>query len=60
MIYKSEKEIAKNGSLVPVFTTGRLMHSKYNPQNEAVQFAKAIDKADFFIILGLEIGRAHV
>ena len=53
MIYKSEKEIAKNGSLVPVFTTGRLMHSKYNPQNEAVQFAKAIDKADLFIILGL-------
>ena len=53
MIYKNEAETAKNGSLVPVFMNGKLMHSKYNPQNEALQFAKSAERADLFIILGL-------
>lgn len=49
------KEIisAKDGSLVPVFASGRAFHSKYNPQREAQQLSENTEKQDFFIVSGL-------
>lgn len=38
-IYKHETEIAKNGSAIPIFENGNLVHSKYNPQAEAAKMA---------------------
>ncbi len=53
MIYQSIIN-AKNGSPVPVFMSGRTMHSKYNPEHEAESFAKtAACSASFIIVLGL-------
>ena len=53
MIYKIEKETARDGSLIPVFANGKGVHSKYNPISEAIQAAKTAEKADFFVIIGL-------
>lgn len=57
MIYKEIIE-SKNGLKLPVFKNGKPMHSKYNPQNEALLFAKD-NYSDFFIILGIG-GAYHI
>ena len=51
MIYKSEMEIAKNGSIVPVFSNGKLVHSKYNPQSECSRMSGV--KGLFSVVIGL-------
>lgn len=46
---------ARNQSPVPVFLSGKAMHSKYNPQNEALSFAKGI-REQFLIAGGIGAG----
>ena len=43
---------AKNGSPVPLFQNGKSMHSRYDPEKEAEQYAARMDEAGFFIIAG--------
>lgn len=51
-IYK-EIIIAKNGSAIPVFKSGKSFHSKYDPQKEATMLSGNTSKNDFFIVTGL-------
>lgn len=51
-IYKTF-ELAKTGYPIPIFQSGKPMHSKYNPEKEAETFVQNISKSDFFIILGI-------
>lgn len=44
---------AKNNSLVPLFFNGHAAHSKYNPENEAENFIREIDFANFFLVVGV-------
>lgn len=55
MIYKELYE-AKNGSLIPIFASGKPVHSKYNPQKEAETLINNIQPGDFFVILGIGAG----
>ena len=50
-VYKAEKEIAKNGSVIPVFENGRLMHSRYNPEAEAQKMADINSR--YTVVIGL-------
>ena len=43
---------AKNGSPVPLFQNGKSMHSRYDPEKEAEQYAARMDEAGFFIVAG--------
>ena len=43
---------AKNGSPVPLFQNGKSMHSRYDPEKEAEQYASRMDEAGFFIVAG--------
>ena len=55
-IYKSFEE-SKNGTLIPVFTSGKTMESRYNPQRDAENLLGSINQdCNFFIILGLGSG----
>lgn len=58
MIY-SEILPAKNDQLIPCFTDGKPMHSKYNPDKEADNFVSTIEKSDFFVIAGIG-GAYHI
>jgi len=49
---------SKNGSEIPLFTDGLPMHSKYNPEREAVQFAEGI-AAGFALVIGIG-GAYHI
>lgn len=49
---------SKNGSEIPLFTDGLPMHSKYNPEREAVQFAEGIT-AGFALVIGIG-GAYHI
>ncbi len=55
MIYKELFE-AKNGSIIPIFASGKPVHSKYNPQKEAETLLNNIHPGDFFVILGIGAG----
>ena len=55
MIY-SFVETAKDGNQVPIFQSGKPMHSKYNPLKEAETQCNQIEFKDLFIILGLGSG----
>lgn len=44
---------AKNNSLIPLFQNGHAAHSKYNPENEAENFIKTVERANFFLIAGI-------
>lgn len=49
--------LSKNNLLVPVFSDGKTMHSKYDPQKEALNFGnEANSKNKFTIIIGLGAG----
>ncbi len=55
-IYKSFEQ-AKNGTLIPVFTSGKTMESRYNPERDAETLCKSIDEGfNFFLILGTGSG----
>ncbi len=55
IIYKSF-ELSKTGLPVPIFKSGKPMHSKYNPEKESESFVQNIEKADFFVVLGIGSG----
>ena len=53
MLYEKIIE-SKNSSPVPVFFDGRPMHSKYDPEAEALSFAAQLpEKSSFAVILGI-------
>lgn len=55
-IYK-EFITAKNGSQIPVFTSGRTMESRYNPERDAENLCNSInEEAGFFLVLGIGSG----
>ena len=55
-IYKSFEK-AKNGTLIPVFNSGRTMESRYNPERDAQTLCNSIEEAfDFFLVLGIGSG----
>ncbi len=58
MLYK-EIITAKDGAQVPVFTDGKLMHSRYAPEKEAATFAAGLKECGFFLIAGLG-GAFHI
>ena len=37
---------------IPLFNSGKPVHSKYNPQKEAENFINTIEDADFFVVFG--------
>lgn len=52
-LYK-ELITAKDGSVIPVFSSGKTMHSKYSPLREAETFGNDINPGSLFtVILGL-------
>lgn len=55
MLYKAVIE-AKNKSVIPIFVSGRLAHSKYNPEKEAE--GAVVSKIGSFIKEGKEEGNA--
>ncbi len=55
MIYRNF-EISKDGQKIPVFLSGKLFHSKYNPEREAKMLVENTKKSDFFLITGLGAG----
>ena len=36
---------------IPLFNSGKPVHSKYNPQKEAENFINTIEDADFFVFV---------
>lgn len=55
-IYNSFEK-AKNGTLIPVFNSGRTMESRYNPERDAQTLCNSIEEAfDFFLVLGIGSG----
>ena len=53
---------AKDGTLIPVFTSGKTMYSKYSPCKETETFANNCkqEQLQFFLICGSEIkGRIY-
>ena len=55
-IYKSFEQ-AKNGTLIPVFTNGKTMESRYNPERDAETLCNSIENNfDFFLVLGIGSG----
>ena len=55
-IYKSFEQ-AKNGTLIPVFTSGKTMESRYNPERDAETLCHSIENNfDFFLVLGIGSG----
>lgn len=57
-IYK-EIILSKNNLEIPIFESGNLANSKYNPLQEAENFIKQVEEADIYLILGLA-GAFHV
>ena len=47
---------AKNGSVIPLFASGKTMESRYNPQNDAIRFAETVPLSSFYIVLGIGSG----
>lgn len=50
-------ETSKSGSLIPVLFNGKTIESRYNPEREAENILKGIEKKyDFFILIGIGSG----
>ena len=47
---------AKNGSLIPVFSSNRTMESRYNPEIEAGRIVEVTPASSFYIVLGIGSG----
>ncbi len=54
-IYKSF-EAAKNGTLIPVFQSGRTMESRYNPERDCENVCAGIEGGSFFVVSGIGSG----
>ena len=55
-LYKGFEE-AKNGTVIPVFASGRTMESRYNPQRDAENLLASISGNEkFFLVLGIGSG----
>ncbi len=53
----SKIETAKNGTLIPVFASGKTMESRYNPQRDAQTLFDSIkSNAGFFLVTGIGSG----
>lgn len=50
---------SKNGLKIPIFSDGKPMHSKYDPEREAKNSISTITERDFFLILGIG-GAYHI
>lgn len=45
---------AKNGTKIPLFSSGKSMESRYNPERDAQNFCNSIEnKADIFLVIGI-------
>lgn len=55
MIYENFT-FSKTGEKIPVFSSGKLFNSKYNPQKEAEQLAENTKESDFFLVTGIGAG----
>lgn len=51
--------ISKSGLKIPLFSDGKPMHSKYDPEKEAETLISGINRSDYFLVLGLG-GGYHV
>ena len=49
-------ELSKTGLKIPQFTSGKLIHSKYDPEKEAQNLADRLDHKTFFVITGIGAG----
>ena len=48
---------AKTGTQIPVFTSGRTIESRYNPQNDAERLLTTVNTCkSFFIVFGIGSG----
>lgn len=55
-IYKAFEE-AKNGTMIPLFLSGKTMESRYNPQRDAENLFNSINqKSRFFLVFGIGSG----
>lgn len=48
--------LSKDLKEIPVFQSGKLSASKYNPENEGKLFTSTVEKSDFFVIFGFCAG----
>lgn len=55
-ILYSKEFFSNNKVKIPLFQSGKPVHSKYNPQKEAENFINTIEDADFFVVFGLGSG----
>ena len=54
-IYKGF-EAAKNGTVIPVFQSGRTMESRYNPERDCDNICEGIKEGSFFVVCGIGSG----
>ena len=51
--------ISKSGLKIPLFSDGKPMHSKYDPEKEAETLISGINRSDYFLVLGLGGGGSN-
>lgn len=49
-------EISKTGLKIPKFKSGKLIHSKYDPEREAINLVNNIDENSFYLVTGIGAG----
>lgn len=49
-------ELSKTGLKIPKFQSGKLIHSKYDPEREAINLVNNIDENSFYLVTGIGAG----
>ena len=49
-------ELSKTGLKIPKFKSGKLIHSKYDPEREAINLVNNIDDNSFYLVTGIGAG----
>lgn len=49
-------ELSKTGLKIPKFKSGKLIHSKYDPEREAINLVNNIDENSFYLVTGIGAG----
>lgn len=49
-------ELSKTGLKIPKFKSGKLIHSKYDPEREAINLVNNIDENTFYLVTGIGAG----
>lgn len=49
-------ELSKTGLKIPKFKSGKLIHSKYDPEKEAINLVNNIDENSFYLVTGIGAG----